>query len=230
MKETVEQIKFEEADAFKKGVIYPLLVEEVKKMYAPDGLITLHLGVGSGIEVCHIPNGVIKQAILVDKNLEVLQVAQKKFANKNISVQSLANDVTEDLPIQLGSVDFVVALFLLNQVEHFQLVIDNVQKYLRSGGKFLIVVPNDQFIIFCSNFRPDRLSESVDDISERKIVKYIFSGVDLQTNLYVRPNSDYPDAMRMAGFGIEMNEDLYDPFDDSIGNIPKGYLLIGRKL
>ena len=82
-KETEQQIKFEEADIFKRNVVYPLLAGEIREIHTSYGLNTLHLGIGSGLEICQIPEGLVSRAILVDKNREVLEVAEKKFMDKN---------------------------------------------------------------------------------------------------------------------------------------------------
>ncbi len=228
--ETEAQINFETRDQFKKTVIYPLLSLEIDNLSFRGGLTVLFIGEGSGQISRYLTREKINRALLIDKNPEILDIASKNFKNCEISAIGSCLDVTREFPYLEQTVNVAIASFSLNQIENINKVFEQAHKCIIHNGKFIVIVPDEEYILFCSIYRQSRLSEKVTSAFDRQHLSFNFQGVKLNVDLYVRPNYDYYNAMVKSGFVDIRSGRIYDPIDDSIGDTPKAYFLSGTKL
>lgn len=100
-----------------------------------EGKIAADIGAGTG----YISEGLIQKnmkIIAVDQSEEMLNLLKDKFScYKDLKC---IQGVGESLPIEDNSVDYVFANMFLHHVQNPSLVIKEMQRILKSGGKLVI--------------------------------------------------------------------------------------------
>ncbi len=97
--------------------------------------VAADIGAGTGFITEGLINKNVK-VIAVDQSKEMLNLLKTKFSNyKDLKC---IQGVGEDLPIEDNSVDYVFANMFLHHVENPSLVIKEMQRILKSGGKLVI--------------------------------------------------------------------------------------------
>ncbi len=97
--------------------------------------VAADIGAGTGFITEGLINKNVK-VIAVDQSEEMLNLLKTKFSNyKDLKC---IQGVGEELPIEDNSVDYVFANMFLHHVENPSLVIKEMQKILKSGGKLVI--------------------------------------------------------------------------------------------
>ncbi|WP_315067752.1 class I SAM-dependent methyltransferase [uncultured Clostridium sp.] len=97
--------------------------------------VAADIGAGTGFITEGLINKNVK-VIAVDQSEEMLNLLKNKFSNyKDLKC---IQGVGEDLPIEDNSVDYVFANMFLHHVENPSLVIKEIQRILKSGGKLVI--------------------------------------------------------------------------------------------
>ncbi|OOM76703.1 class I SAM-dependent methyltransferase [Clostridium sp. BL-8] len=97
--------------------------------------VAADIGAGTGFITEGLINKNVK-VIAVDQSEEMLNLLKTKFSNyKDLKC---IQGVGEELPIEDNSVDYVFANMFLHHVENPSLVIKEMQRILKSGGKLVI--------------------------------------------------------------------------------------------
>ncbi|EHI98705.1 Methyltransferase type 11 [Clostridium sp. DL-VIII] len=97
--------------------------------------VAADIGAGTGFITEGLINKNVK-VIAVDQSEEMLNLLKNKFSNyKDLKC---IQGVGEKLPIEDNSVDYVFANMFLHHVENPSLVIKEMQRILKSGGKLVI--------------------------------------------------------------------------------------------
>lgn len=100
-----------------------------------SGKVAADIGAGTGF----ISEGLLKKnvnVIAVDQSKEMLNLLENKFSNyQNIKCIQGAG---ENIPIENNSVDYVFANMFLHHVENPLLVIKEMERLLKPGGKLVI--------------------------------------------------------------------------------------------
>lgn len=100
-----------------------------------EGKLAADIGAGTGFVTEGLINNNVK-VIAVDQSEEMLNLLENKFSYyKNLKC---IQGIGEDLPIEDNSVDYVFANMFLHHVENPSLVIKEMQRILKAGGKLII--------------------------------------------------------------------------------------------
>lgn len=100
-----------------------------------DGKLASDIGAGTGFITEGLINKNVK-VIAVDQSEEMLNLLKNKFSYyKDLKC---IQGIGEDLPIEDNSVDYVFANMFLHHVENPSLVIKEMQRILKAGGKLII--------------------------------------------------------------------------------------------
>lgn len=100
-----------------------------------EGKLAADIGAGTGFVTEGLINNNVK-VIAVDQSEEMLNLLKNKFSYyKDLKC---IQGIGEDLPIEDNSVDYVFANMFLHHVENPSLVIKEIQRILKAGGKLII--------------------------------------------------------------------------------------------
>ena len=230
MEERVQvQIDHEKSDRFKSHVIFPLVAQELTKISVGRELRILHIGEGSGQIASSLKDLQIKESILVDVNPDILKIAKKTFKREKIKTKSICRSATKLLPIKKGSVDAVIAVFSLNQIENPEIFFDLASHYLAPHGRLIVVVPDEAYIAKLKE-KEGKLDENVEGVLDRKATKFHFTEGNFDVGFYARPNTDYTEWLGTSGFLSPQSSRLLDPFDKTVTFTPKAVMMVSRKM
>lgn len=106
-----------------------------KTAHVEEGKIAADIGAGTGF----ISEGLLKKnvnVIAVDQSDEMLNLLKEKFSDyKNLKC---IQGVGENIPLENNTVDYVFANMFLHHVENPDIVIKEMYRILKSGGKLVI--------------------------------------------------------------------------------------------
>jgi ubiquinone/menaquinone biosynthesis C-methylase UbiE len=196
---------------YHQEVILPQIKEHLKQVHS-----VLDICCGQGVVSRHLPEKVEYCGIDIAPSLIE---AAKKFV-KNPKHRFFAGDATKKLPIEKNDFDIALLILCMQDLENIHAVFKNAYEHLAEEGKLLIVLNHPCFRI------PRQSSWEVDDkakIRYRRLNRYlnpltipIFTKPSLgnkspSVNYFHRSLSDYSQALKEAGFKIELIDEWVSP-------------------
>ncbi len=97
----------------------------------------IEIGFGSGLNVAHYPR-VVHRVQAVDPAALGRKLASKRLASSPVPVEFIGLD-GEQLPVESGSVDHVLATWTLCTIPHPERALAETHRVLRAGGRFHFV-------------------------------------------------------------------------------------------
>jgi len=160
-----KKIVGDEGHYFHQAVIFPKIkqlidFEKIKSV--------LDLACGQGIFERQIDPK--NEYVGVDISKSLIDEARQKSVNKNH--QFLVADASKKLPLKENYFDLVTIILALQNIKNLNGVVDNADRHLKSGGRFLIVLNHPIFRI------PRQSSWGVDSKSKlqyRRVDRYMSS-------------------------------------------------------
>ena len=102
-----------------------------------EDMTVLDLGAGDGYLSRRVA-GAVKKVIAVDISAEMLRALAKKAAEEGISnIKTLEGDAC-DMPVEDSSIDLLCANMFLHHIEEPELVIKEMKRVLKPGGKVFL--------------------------------------------------------------------------------------------
>ncbi|MHC4696517.1 MAG: arsenite methyltransferase [Planctomycetota bacterium] len=113
----------------------PLALGEVK-----EGDVVLDLGSGAGIDILLAAKkvGPTGRAIGIDMTDEMIAKAQENIANSELENAEIRKGIIEDLPVESGSVDWVISNCVINLSPEKPKVFAEIARVLKPGGRMLV--------------------------------------------------------------------------------------------
>lgn len=113
----------------------PLALAEIK-----TGMTVLDLGSGAGFDAFLAWNqvGATGRVIGVDMTDEMLALARENAAKRNAINVEFRKGYIEDLPVESGSVDYVISNCVINLSANKPAVFSEIARVLRPGGHFAV--------------------------------------------------------------------------------------------
>ncbi|UCF33316.1 MAG: arsenite methyltransferase [Phycisphaerales bacterium] len=134
---TREELDSLPAEAVTKafGCGNPLAFSEVK-----EGDVLLDLGSGAGIDVLLAAKkvGPTGRAIGIDMTPEMLAKARENIAASGMSNVEVREGIIEELPVESGSVDWVISNCVINLSPEKARVFAEIARVLKPGGRMLV--------------------------------------------------------------------------------------------
>ncbi len=190
---------------FHKMVIFPKirLLIDFKKINS-----VLDLACGQGVFERQIEQQIEYMGVDISKSL----IKEAKTNNLSLKHRFIVGDVSKNLPLMENHYDLAVIILALQNIKNINGVIKNAQKYLKTGGKFLIILNHPIFRI------PRQTSWGVDQnnkiqyrridsyLTEREIPILTHPGKFLKSEItwsFHYPLSGYSQFLAKNGFVIE---------------------------
>jgi ubiquinone/menaquinone biosynthesis C-methylase UbiE len=223
------QARHEEGDRFKQESVYPLIASECEGIrHGPLHLLDLGTGTGMLAHSLKIRDG--DSVTLVETQRELLGRAERAYSARGVNVQAIEGDVCHlHDEITRNSQDVVIASFVLNQVQYPEILPDLVSWYLRPGGLFIVVVPDEAYIREVTHLRTGKVTDPPGGVLEHTIGRLQFISMGYSVQFYARPNSYYLQLIERRGFNIS-EERIVDPSEKDIQHTPKALMIVGRKM
>ena len=122
---------------------------KISRDYFKPEMEVLEIGCGTGsTAIAHAPY--VKHIHAIDISSKMIEIARAKLGEEKIENVTFEQSTIDDLRIEAGSVDAVLALSLLHLVEDKDDVIKEVHSMLKPGGVFIssTVCMNDSMFKF----------------------------------------------------------------------------------
>jgi len=109
---------------------------KVSRDYFKPEMEVLEIGCGTGsTAIAHVPY--VKHIHAIDISLKMIEIARGKVEKEKVENVTFEQSTIDDLNIEAGSLDAVLALSLLHLVEDKDDVIKKVYGMLKPGGVFI---------------------------------------------------------------------------------------------
>ncbi len=104
------------------------------------GQVVLDLGAGAGIDVLLAARrvGPAGKVIGIDMTGEMVAAARANIARSGLGNAEVRQGIIEELPVESGSVDWVISNCVINLSPEKSRVFSEIQRVLKPGGRFLI--------------------------------------------------------------------------------------------
>lgn len=204
-----KKIVGDEGHYFHQNIIWP----KIKTIIDFDKIKSvLDLASGTGVFERQLNPKIIYAGVDIAKSF-VLEAREKR---KSLNHEFAVADVSKDLPIKKNDFDLVTIILALQNIKNIDGVFKNANKYLKTGGKFLMILNHPVFRI------PRQSSWGEDQNSKtqyRRIDRYMSSlEIPISTNpgkfeksemtwSFHNPLSRYSELLLENGFLIEKIEE-----------------------
>lgn len=194
---------------FHQKVIFP----KIKKMVDFDNIKSvLDLACGNGVFERQLNSKIVYAGVDISKSF----IEEAKQKRKSLNHEFGVADVSKDLPIKKNDFDLVTIILALQNIKDIDGVFRNANKYLKPGGKFLMILNHPIFRIpRQSSWGEDQKNK----IQYRRIDRYMSSlEIPISTNpgsfeksektwSFHHPLSKYSELLFENGFLIEKIEE-----------------------
>lgn len=204
-----KKIVGDEGHYFHQNVIFP----KIKQLIDFNQIKSvLDLACGQGVFERQLDSKTIYLGIDISKSF----IEEAKSKQKSLNHQFAVGDVSKSLPIKKNDFDLAIIILALQNIEDIDGVIKNANKYLKTGGKFLIVLNHPMFRI------PRQTSWGMDEknkVQYRRIDRYMSElNIPISTNpgqmeksemtwSFHHPLSKYSESLFQNGFLMEKIEE-----------------------
>lgn len=196
----------EHGDWLHRHLIGPYIVERISSRER-----VLDLGCGEGWLARSLADKKCEVTAL-DASDQLLVEAERKATPATL----IQADVSRPLKLTSRNFDVVVASMVLHCTENFEGVIENAWNGLRSGGRFIVIMPHPAFAPPAGRWAKTvwgkllRLApfKRVDSYALPFRSKYVINGLNSPVLVYHRPISMYMQSMLDQGFTLENLDEL----------------------
>ena len=171
------------------------------------GLSVLDLGCGEGYVARQLRQRGASRVMGVDVSEQMIRIAEEQESKSRLGITYWTGDASELGRIEDGSVDLAVAVFLFNYLNrtHTGLVMREVHRVLRPGGRFIFSVPHPALPFlrpkgppFYFNAGGGGYFSSRDQQLEGRIWRR--DGVSVPVRCVHKTFEDFVNCLRAAGF------------------------------
>lgn len=204
-----KKIVGDEGHYFHQNIIFPKIKQMVDFGKVKS---VLDLACGQGVFERQLDSKTIYLGIDITKSF----IEEAKSKQKSLNHQFAVGDVSKSLPIKKTDFDLATIILALQNIKDIDGVFNNVNKYLRKDGQFLMILNHPIFRI------PRQTSWGEDQYSKtqyRRIDRYMSSlEIPIATNpglheksemtwTFHHPLSKYSELLNQNGFYIEKIEE-----------------------
>lgn len=100
--------------------------------------VVLDMGAGTGYFTLPAA-GMTERVIALDVEPRMLALLEKRLQDQNVTNVELREGKIEEIPVEDGSVDKVIASFILHETDDLDQVIQEMKRVIKPGGKTLII-------------------------------------------------------------------------------------------